>query len=124
MYTPGDNEWTDCHRPNNGAYDPLERLNTGVRETFFATPGVRWAADEAGARAVVVPRERPVDAIPTVFAAVTAREPAADAGAGERAAARIAAAMGWIDEAFDTAEAWNARGLVLMIRATPSRVQT
>ena len=26
IFTPGDNEWTDCHRANNGAYDPLERL--------------------------------------------------------------------------------------------------
>ena len=26
IYVPGDNEWTDCHRANNGAYDPLERL--------------------------------------------------------------------------------------------------
>ena len=25
IYTPGDNEWTDCHRTSNGAYDPLER---------------------------------------------------------------------------------------------------
>ena len=39
VYTPGDNEWTDCHRVNNGAYDPLERLSE-LRETFFATPGV------------------------------------------------------------------------------------
>src|SRR5437867_171016 len=23
VYTPGDNEWTDCHRLNNGGYDPL-----------------------------------------------------------------------------------------------------
>lgn len=38
VYTPGDNEWTDCHRTNNGAYNPLERL-AKVRETFFATPG-------------------------------------------------------------------------------------
>lgn len=35
VYTPGDNEWTDCHRPNNGAYNPLERLSA-VRQTFFA----------------------------------------------------------------------------------------
>lgn len=34
VYTPGDNEWTDCHRTNNGAYDPLERLDA-VREVFF-----------------------------------------------------------------------------------------
>ena len=26
MFTPGDNEWTDCDRANNGAYDSLERL--------------------------------------------------------------------------------------------------
>src|SRR5262249_53286407 len=26
VYTVGDNEWTDCHRANNGSYNPLERL--------------------------------------------------------------------------------------------------
>ena len=26
VYLPGDNEWTDCHRTNNGAYNPTERL--------------------------------------------------------------------------------------------------
>ncbi|HET6280830.1 MAG TPA: hypothetical protein VFH73_07690 [Polyangia bacterium] len=39
IYTPGDNEWTDCHRANNGAYDPLERLAT-VRSMFFPVPGL------------------------------------------------------------------------------------
>ncbi|HEC74093.1 MAG TPA: hypothetical protein ENI26_06930 [Methylophaga aminisulfidivorans] len=34
IYTPGDNEWTDCHRINNGEYDPLERL-TFLRHYFF-----------------------------------------------------------------------------------------
>jgi hypothetical protein len=38
VYTVGDNEWTDCHRSNNGAYDPLERL-AKIRSTFFPTPG-------------------------------------------------------------------------------------
>ncbi|GAA3079636.1 hypothetical protein GCM10010464_49660 [Pseudonocardia yunnanensis] len=38
VYTPGDNEWTDCHRPNNGGFDPLERLDA-VRKTFFPKPG-------------------------------------------------------------------------------------
>ncbi len=33
---PGDNDWTDCHRPNNGPYDPQERL-AKLRELFFAT---------------------------------------------------------------------------------------
>lgn len=38
VYTPGDNEWTDCHRTNNGQFDPLERL-TALRQRFF-TPGL------------------------------------------------------------------------------------
>ena len=39
IFTPGDNEWTDCHRRNNGAYDPLERL-AKLRELFFPVPGL------------------------------------------------------------------------------------
>jgi hypothetical protein len=35
ILTPGDNEWTDCHRANNGAYDPLERL-AKLRQMFFS----------------------------------------------------------------------------------------
>src|SRR3954447_23034171 len=38
VYTPGDNEWTDCHRANNGAYNPLERLAV-VRSLFFPVAG-------------------------------------------------------------------------------------
>lgn len=34
VYTPGDNEWTDCHRANNGSYDPLERLAV-LRQRFY-----------------------------------------------------------------------------------------
>src|SRR5690349_17299607 len=26
IFLPGDNEWTDCHRSNNGGFNPLERL--------------------------------------------------------------------------------------------------
>ncbi len=37
IYTPGDNEWTDCHRFLSGGYDPLERL-TAIRQMFFADP--------------------------------------------------------------------------------------
>jgi len=38
IYTPGDNEWTDCHRASNGAYHPLERLAFD-RSIFFDSPG-------------------------------------------------------------------------------------
>ena len=34
VYTPGDNEWTDCHEPNVKGGDPLERL-AKVRSVFF-----------------------------------------------------------------------------------------
>jgi hypothetical protein len=43
VYTPGDNEWTDCHRSNNGKYDPLERLGV-LRDIFFAEPGMTLGA--------------------------------------------------------------------------------
>jgi hypothetical protein len=36
VYSPGDNEWTDCHRILAGAYDPLERLEA-LRTVFFST---------------------------------------------------------------------------------------
>jgi hypothetical protein len=39
LYTPGDNEWTDCHRVNNGAYQPLARLALD-RSVFFDRPGL------------------------------------------------------------------------------------
>ena len=37
VYIPGDNEWTDCHRLNNGGYDNLERLSY-IRKTMFTGP--------------------------------------------------------------------------------------
>src|SRR5258705_241353 len=40
VYTPGDNEWTDCHvaSKNNGLYTPTERLQA-IRALFFPVPG-------------------------------------------------------------------------------------
>jgi hypothetical protein len=35
IYTPGDNEWTDCHLSKPRPYEPVERLNK-LREMFFA----------------------------------------------------------------------------------------
>jgi hypothetical protein len=39
VYVPGDNEWTDCHRTNNGGYDNLERL-AYLRKVMFSNGGV------------------------------------------------------------------------------------
>jgi hypothetical protein len=37
VYTPGDNEWTDCWQDRAGRSDPLERLRR-LRQRFFAEP--------------------------------------------------------------------------------------
>ena len=37
IFTPGDNDWTDCDRPSNGPFSSLERLDH-EREVFFSTP--------------------------------------------------------------------------------------
>ena len=40
MFTPGDNDWTDCDRPSNGGFNSLERLDH-ERQVFF---GSRFSA--------------------------------------------------------------------------------
>jgi len=128
VYTPGDNEWTDCHRANNGAYDPLERL-AALRRTFFSSPGValggrkQQVLAQDGYPEIQLWMESKV-----VFAAVhvvgsnngyapwtglTAPTPAQKAEVD----ARIAAAVAWIDEAFATATENGARGVVLLMQA-------
>jgi len=38
IYTPGDNEWTDCWTEQEGGFSPLDRL-ARVRQTLYPTPG-------------------------------------------------------------------------------------
>ena len=51
IYTPGDNEWTDCHREKAGKYDPLGRLNM-LREIFYDT-----GPESLGARPLMLDRQ-------------------------------------------------------------------
>lgn len=37
IFTPGDNDWTDCDRPSNGGFSSRERLDH-ERALFFSTP--------------------------------------------------------------------------------------
>src|SRR5215813_1335621 len=37
IFTPGDNDWTDCDRPANGGFNSRERLDH-ERQVFFSTP--------------------------------------------------------------------------------------
>ena len=46
VYTPGDNEWTDCHKAKEkSAGDPLKEL-ASVRGLFFSRPGVTLGVNE------------------------------------------------------------------------------
>ena len=42
LYTPGDNEWTDCHRPAAGGYVPTERL-ARIRSCSTPRPRSPWS---------------------------------------------------------------------------------
>ena len=53
IYVPGDNEWTDCHRLNNGGYNNLERL-AYVRRTMFS------AAESFGQRRLLLEHQGPL----------------------------------------------------------------
>jgi hypothetical protein len=46
IYTPGDNEWTDCHREAAGGFDPLNRL-AHIRTTYFAEPSRSFGTEKA-----------------------------------------------------------------------------
>lgn len=130
VYTPGDNEWTDCHRVNNGGYNPLERL-AAVRATFFAEPGsllgdrpttvdyqpelvenVRWIESRvAFATLHVIGSNNGLSPWTGIGNTVPTAEQA------QEVEARSAAAVAWVDETFDAAEQRGLRGVVLAMQA-------
>ena len=136
-YTPGDNEWTDCHRANNGSYLPTERL-AKIRELFFPSPGVTL-----GGRKKQVLTQASDPAYPllventmwmqsqVVFAAVHvvgSNNDLAPWGApwntptyqliqAAEVQNRTAGGVAWINRAFDEADANGATGVVIGIQA-------
>ena len=128
VYTPGDNEWTDCHRANNGAYDPLERL-TALRQRFF-TPG-----QSLGAKPMTVQNQSTVSSAfgryvenvrwmhqGVLFATLhivgsnnnlESRDIAANREFFERDAANVA----WITSSFEQARALQASAVVFAFQA-------
>ncbi len=129
VYTPGDNEWTDCHRASNGGYEPLERLDA-VRDTFFATPGTALGGRKKPLVAQAGYPENTLWAQSQVtfgvvhvvgsnngLAPVPGETEAERAARLEEVAARTAAALEWIDAIFDRAEAAGAAGVLLGVQA-------
>ena len=121
VYTPGDNEWTDCHE---SGVDPLQRLSR-LRQLFFATD------QSLGRRTVTVTRqsaEYPENSRLS-FGGVTlvavhqvgssngvGRTPESDA----EAAARSAAGMAWIRAGFEAAVSGGSKGIVIFFQADPN----
>jgi hypothetical protein len=139
IYTPGDNEWTDCHKKKefySGA--PLAELAT-VRRVFFGVPGVTLGKEKTVvSQANAFDPSHPDDAqfvenvmfeeSRVVF--VTLNVPGSDddglawtapftdeAARKAEKAARDAANLRWLDAAFDQAEADGAAGVVIAIQA-------
>ncbi len=138
IYTPGDNEWTDCHKAKEGGLDPLVNLDY-VREIFFATPGNAIAVDKTViSQANAFDAAYPSDAeyvenvmwsqAGVVF--ITANIPGGSNnnednwyGASRSEAQtheilkRTGATQRWLDQGFAYAKAQNAKAIVLMLQA-------
>lgn len=128
VYTPGDNEWTDCHRlpnPSPEEADPLNRLDL-VRRTFFTT--------DASLGQKTIPLTRQSDDYPenarwerggVTFATLhlvgsnnnrpTAANPAI--GDEDEYQARNAANLEWLAETFDAAREDDAPAVMLVMQA-------
>ncbi len=128
IFVPGDNEWTDCHRANNGAYDPLERL-AFLRAMFY--PGDQ----SLGIQTLTLQRQSDDPAFASypenvqwvengvMFAGLhivgsnnnLGRTPAAD----QEYAARNAANLVWLHDVFERARQDELRAVMLIIQANP-----
>jgi len=128
IFTPGDNDWTDCHRSKPRAYDPIERL-TKIRELFF--PGDH----SLGQRTIRLARqsENPKHAKfrenarwthgDTLFVTLhlvgsnnnLGRTPEMDAEHAERSVANLA----WLKQAFDQAKRSGSKGIMIIAQANP-----
>jgi len=142
IVTPGDNDWTDCHRTNNGSYLPTERL-AKFREIFYPVIGrstgkapmallSQAAAPGHAAHSAYVENTMWQFAgatMATVHVVGSANDlaPWNQLAGGDRPAerqaeydARLAANLAWIDEVFNRATAANSAGVMLAMQANPA----
>jgi hypothetical protein len=142
VYIPGDNEWTDCHRSNNGGFNALERL-AHLRKVMYPSmnslgqttlplehqgkaagdkfvENVRFAYGPVMFVGLNVPGSNNnviMSAKECTNKSVRTQEvcDASNAEYLERDAANIA----WMEQSFQKAREANARGVVLVIQADP-----
>jgi len=134
MFTPGDNDWTDCDRASNGGYNSLERLDH-ERQVFFSTPyslgqrklrqDVQTAALCLGAAGALVPcvENRRWSYGNVVYLTLNVQgscnnlcDTAPDAAEW---AARNAANIQWLHDGFAFAKARNAAAVMIVAQANP-----
>ncbi|GAB4019193.1 metallophosphoesterase [Spirosoma koreense] len=127
IYTPGDNEWTDCNKHSPGKYDVDERLAT-IRKQFFdgrnslgksRLPLISQAKHAEFSRYVENNRWQYGNvAFATVHIVGTNNNFYPDPkGNNAEFYDRNKANLAWIDEVFDQAEASNAIAVVLFTQA-------
>jgi hypothetical protein len=131
VYTPGDNEWTDCWESGSGGYDPHERLRR-IRQILFAAPTrslggspLSLVSQGGGGMFSEFVENARWEHRGYLFATVNlpgsrnglerfATPPAAEVAACRR---RTLAAAEWTRAAFAEARATGAAGLVLVFHA-------
>ena len=134
MFTPGDNDWTDCDRPNNGGFSSRERLDY-ERAVFFSTPRslgertmrqeVQTAAlclDAAGALVGCVENRRWVYrgvTYATLNIAGSCNNLCDTAPDADEFAARNPAVIRWMRETFAVASANGSAAVMLISQANP-----
>jgi hypothetical protein len=141
VYLPGDNEWTDCHRTSNGSYDPLERL-AYLRRTMYPSasslgrrtmplahqgqPGEKFYENVRFSHKGIVfagfnmPGNNNNQVLDEKSCRYKSERSAAQCDlANAEYQERDAANVAWMEEAFKTAKAQKARGLVLVFQADP-----
>jgi hypothetical protein len=134
VYTPGDNEWTDCRRPYMGSGDPLDAL-ARLRKVFFSDSRSLGAtrmetamqtsceAPPPSGCGCAFPENRQWSRSGVVF--VTLNVPGSnnnvgyDAASDAEARCRDAANAQWLDRAASLAAAPASRALVIAIQANP-----
>lgn len=129
VFTPGDNDWTDCHRDDNGRFEPLERLQF-LRRLFYPAPEQSMGrrpmtlTSQASQRGYERYRENALWTLgEVVFATLhlvgsgngTGRTPASDAEAAERTRAAIV----WTRTAFALATRQAFKAVMLITQANP-----
>jgi hypothetical protein len=123
MYTPGDNEWTDCDRPAAGGYSSRERLDF-IRRNLFDTRlsyGKRRIPLKRQAAPYVENRRWQVGGVTyATLHVVGSNNNLGDVNPDpEEFAGRNAATNSWLRETFAQARRRGSRAVMLIAQANP-----